>query len=206
MLSRLPYFFLVFSLVGCASSPLQRSSVERLQSVEIVTVSTPAIEAPSLMQAGVSSGQLGLIPALIVEDQQKFTYSPPLIQDLGALLTDRLQQSLAQICWWPKMTVHQDSVPANYVYPSGHWLRVAIGKYQIAPSPFRTVFAVARVSLERPYMQGEPLWIKQIAFSGIVHGGERIDVDRLPDDPSLLRREIERAADWLAREIVADIQ
>jgi hypothetical protein len=215
VLSRLPIhphlrslliFLLALALTGCANSPLQRSSVEKLQSIEIITVATPAMEAPSFLQAGVKSGQLSLIPALIVEGEKKITLSPPVIQDFGMLVTEKMQRRLAQIPWWPKMTTHQDSVPENFVNPSGYWLRVAIGKYEIAPSPLKTVFAVARVSLERPYMQGEPLWVKQKAFSGIVHGGEKIDMDKLPDDSSQLRREIERAADWLAREIVADIQ
>lgn len=198
---------LVLILHGCGNVPLQRSNVEKLEKIAVVRVVTPAMYAPSFMQAAVRSGTvLGAIPGLIVSNEQKFTFMPPLIQDFGILLTDGLQRRLVQQApWWPKMTTLENPVPANYVYPDSYWLRVEVLQSELAPPPMRTVFITARVSLHRPYGQNGPLWSKLKTFSGFVHGGEKIDMDKLPNDPAQLRQEIQRAADWLVEEMVADI-
>lgn len=206
-------FFIVLSLLvtalsGCANVRVDRSSVEKMPEIQLVQVVTPALEVPTFMQAALKSGALGgIIVAAIVQGEEKSTLSTPQISDIGALVTEDLKQRLSErASWWPRMTKHERVVPGNYVYPGGDWLRVEVFRYEIAPTPLKTLYVGVQVSLWRSHNQGDPLWIKRIVFSGIVHGGEKIIADNLPNDPSQLNREIERAADWLAKEIAADVQ
>jgi hypothetical protein len=80
-----------------------------------------------------------------------------------------------------------------------------VERYEVAPAPLRTVFATVEVSLRDAANQ--PLWVQRKTFSGVVHGGDKIDVDKLAaGDASQLGKEIERAADWLVNELVASIK
>jgi hypothetical protein len=198
---------LIAAMPGCANVPLQRASVEKLPGLRLVQVVTPALEAPTFMQAALRSGTLaGAIPALIVQGEGKTTLTPPLILDFGALVTENLKRKLPQQgAWWPPMTPHEGAVPGNYVYPGGAWLRVEVKRYEIAAGFGRLLINVS-VSLLNSQNRGESLWEKQKAFSGLVHGGEKIAVDKLPDDPLQLNRELERAAEWIANELAAEIR
>ena len=103
------------------------------------------------------------------------------------------------------MSGDEAPVPANYVYPAAEWLRIEVVEYYIAPAPVKTLHVGVRVSLRRAGDRGEPYWAKFKIYSGLVHGGEKIDTDNLPADPAQLNREIERASEWIARTIVAEI-
>ena len=194
-------------LSGCANVPLERASVAKLKDIRLVQVVTPALEAPTFMQSALKRGALGgAIPALIVQSEAKNTLSPPQILDFGALVTEKLKRRLpAQISGWPAMTSHGGAVPANFVYANGAWLRVEVKQYEIATGFGRLLISV-NVSLWNAQNRGEPLWVKFKTFSGLVHGGEKIDMEKLPGDASQLNRELERAADWIAKEITADVR
>jgi hypothetical protein len=90
------------------------------------------------------------------------------------------------------------------VHTSGNWLRVEVERFEVAPVPFRTVFAVVDVSLRS--RGNEPIWVERKVFSGVIHGGEKIDVERIPGDLTQLRREVDRAAQWLVNEIAATVR
>ena len=109
---------LASALSGCANVRLERASVEKLQGIHLVQVVTPALEAPTFMQAALKSGALGgAIPAAIVQGEAKSTLSAPLIRDFGALVAERLKHMLPErVSWWPPMTSHDGAVPGNYVY------------------------------------------------------------------------------------------
>lgn len=195
---------LAISLAGCATVALDRSKMEPLKAVDLVRVTTPPLRVLTFTQALVNSPAVGagLIPAAIAESEGNTLVSPPAIPDLGSLVSNGLRTKLPeQAPWWPKMTEGQGAVPKTYVHPSGHWIRVEVEKFEVAPPPLRTVFAVVDVSLRT--QANEPIWVERKAFSGVAHGGEKIDVDRIPGDLTQLRREVERAADWLVNEIVA---
>ena len=84
-------------------------------------------------------------------------------------------------------------------------LQVAVTRYEVAPAPLRTVFASMEVSLRDAANQ--TLWSQRKTFSGVTHGGEKIDIDRLAKgDTSQLKVEVERAARWLVNEIAGSIQ
>lgn len=158
------------------------------------------------MQAWAKSPQAG--PGWLVvataDAQGKVVFSPPAIPDLAAGVANGLRKRLPiQAAWWPRMNEQAVAVPATYAPSTGSWLRVDVEKFQIAPAPLRTVFAVVNVSLRDA--SNQPIWVERKAFSGVVHGGEKIDVDKLPGDLSQLRREIERASDWIVTEVVSTI-
>lgn len=194
-------------LSGCANTPLQRASVEKLKNIHVVQVVTPALEAPTFLQAAFKTGAVGgLVPALMVQEEAKNTLTPSAIPDFGALVTEKLKRRLQeQVSWWPPMTSHEGAVPGNFVYQSGDWLRVDVYKYEVAAGGGR-LFIGVNASLRNAQDRGEPLWVKQKLFSGLVHGGEKIIMENLPNDPSQLNRELERAAEWLAAELAADIR
>lgn len=194
-------------IAGCATVALDRSKVEPLKTVEFVRVETPPLHVLTFMQALVNSPAVGagLIPAAIAESQGNTLISPPAIPDLGVLVSDGLRSRLPrQAAWWPRMMEGPGTVPKAYVHPKGHWLRVEVEKLEIAPPPFRTVFAVVDISLRT--QSNQAVWVERKAFSGVVHGGEKIEVDRIPGDLTQLRREIERAAQWLVNEIAGSVR
>jgi len=199
---------LVALLGGCANVRVDRAAVEKIQKIEMVQVITPALEIPTFLQAAVKSGTLGgVLPAVMAESQGKDTRVAPAIHDVGALLAEKLRASIPQkVSWWPTMTLRQGAVPGNYAHPSGEWLKVKVERYEIAPAPMKTLFVEVEVSLRRAQDRPDPLWVRRLAYSGVVHGGQKIDTDKLPATLPLLNREIERSAEWLAREIASSIQ
>src|SRR5438132_13269294 len=75
------------ALAGCANVRPDRASIEKLREVRVVQVATPALEAPTFMQAAVKRGVLGgAVPAAIAESDAKVTLTPPFIADAGALV------------------------------------------------------------------------------------------------------------------------
>ena len=198
---------LLLGSTGCATVALERSKVEPLKTVDFVQVETPPLQVLTFMQALVNSPSVGagLIPAAIAESQDKTLFSAPAIPDFGALIGEGLRARLPQqASWWPTMVQGQGVVPKSYVHASGNWLRVEVERLEVAPPPLRTVFAIVDVSLRT--RANEPIWVEHKAYSGIVHGGEKIDVDRLPGDLTQLRREVERAAQWLVNEIASEVR
>jgi hypothetical protein len=199
---------LAVGLTGCATVALDRSKVEPLKSVDLVRVTTPPLQVLTFTQAMVNSPAVGagLIPAAIAEAEGNTLVSPPAIPDLGVLVSDGLRAKLpGQAPWWPKMIEGQGGAVAKaYKHSGGPWLRVEVEKFEVAPPPFRTVYAIVDVSLRTP--ANEPIWVERKAFSGAVHGGEKIDVNRIPGDLTQLRREVERAAQWLVDEVVAKVR
>ncbi len=196
----------VFSwLAGCASIALERAKVEPLKSVELVRVQTPPLQLTTFMQAWANSPQSGWLIQGIASEQPRAMLAPPAIPDMGAAITAGLKAQLPkQVAWWPQITDNGAVVPQEYVHQGGPWLRVEVMKLELAPPPLRTVFAVVDVSLRSP--KNEPIWVERKAFSGVVHGGEKIDVDKLPDDLSQVQREVDRAVQWLIREIAATVK
>lgn len=195
------------SSVGCATVALERSKVEPLKTVDFVRVETPPLRVLTFMQAMVNSPAVGagLIPAAIADSQGNSLVSPPAIPDLGSLISDGLRTRLPrQAPWWPKMVEGQGAVPKSYVHTSANWLRVEVERFEVAPAPLRTIYAVVDVSLRTP--GNEPIWVERKVFSGVVHDGEKIDVERIARDPTQLRREVNRAARWLVNEIVDTVR
>jgi hypothetical protein len=191
---------------GCANIPIDRTKVQKMPPVDLVRVATPPMPVMTLMQAYVKNTVApGLLPAGIAESQNQTLFSAPAIQDIGLLLTDGLRKRIPQAApWWPPMTPLLQPVAGDYVHAGKPWLRVEVTRLEIAPVPLRTLFAVVNVSLRDAGNQ--PMWVFNKAFSGVVHGGEKIDMAKLPGDLSQLRREIDRAVDWLVAEIAADIK
>lgn len=197
----------VVLLGGCASVSMQRAKVEKIERVELVRVITPPLEAPSFMQAWAKSGTGGWFQAVIAESQPKIQISArdTNIQDFGDVVAIKLQRRLQTTTpWFPPLEYRGDAVPAGYV-PSGKaWLRLEVFRYEVAPPPMRTVFVGVEASLRDA--QNAPLWTTRKVFSGFVHGGEKVDMDQATSEPSKLRRELERAADWLTSEIANDVR
>lgn len=201
------FSLLTLSLSGCVTVPLDRAKVEKIPNVEFVRVQTPPVHAITFMQAWAnSSAGGGLLVGAIAASEDKTVFGPPAIPDIGALLIDGLRARLPQQApWWPKMNVRAEPVPPEYAPSTGDWTRLRIEAFQLAPPPMRTVYVVVDVSMRNA--QNEPHWVERKVFSGFVHGGEKIDVDKLAaGDFSQLRREVERAADWLVNEIVASVR
>ncbi len=190
------------------AAPPDRDKVAEIQSLDVLRVEAPPIQVMNALQAYAKSPLGGgAIPVLIAEGQDKTVARPPAIPDLGELVAEGLWVRLGQeVSWWPKMSESVTLVEADHVHASGASLWVAIvDRYEIAPRPFRTVFATAEVSLRDAANQ--PLWTERMTFSGVVHDGEKIDVDQLAaGDATLLRAELERAAGWLVTELLAEIQ
>ena len=194
-------------VLAACSVPLQRQSLEKIGEIRVVQVTTRALEAPTFMQAAVSRGVLGgALPTAVAQSNATVTLTPPLIPDAGALVTRKLKRELATLAWWPRMTDNASPVPANYVHASSEWLRVEVFEYYIAPSPANTLHLGVRVSLRPAGDRGDPLWVKLKIYSGLVHGGEKLDADQLSADPAQINREIERATEWVAKQIVADMR
>ena len=162
------------ALAGCATVALDRSKVEPLKTVNLVRVTTPPLQVLTFTQAMVNSPAVGagLIPAAIAEAEGNTLVSPPAIPDLGLLVSNGLRAKLPeQAPWWPKMIEGQGVVPKAYVHAGGPWIRVEVEKFEVAPPPMRTVFAVVDVSLRT--QANESIWVERKAFSGVVHGGRR---------------------------------
>lgn len=195
------------ALAGCAGVPLERDKLAKISSIDTVRVEAPPIQVMTVMQAYVKSPSGGgLIPGLIADAEGRALVSPPAIPDLGLLVAQGLRARLSEASGWPKISEPAAPVKADYVHKSRESLRVSVvERYEVAPAPLRTVFATVEVSLRDTANQ--PLWVQRKTFSGVVHGGDKIDVDKLAaGDASQLGKEIERAADWLVNELVASIK
>ena len=194
------------ALAGCAAVPLERDKVAKISSVDTLRVEAPPIQVMTVMQAFVKSPYGGgLLPGLIADAEGKALVSPPAIPDLGLLVAQGLRVRLAEVSGWPKMSEPAAPVKADYVHKSRESLRVSVERYEVAPAPLRTVYATVEVSLRDTANQ--PLWVQRKTFSGVVHGGEKIDLDKLTaGDPSQLGREVQRAADWLVAELAASLK
>jgi hypothetical protein len=197
----------IVALAGCAGVPLERDKVAKISSIDTVRVEAPPVQVMTVMQAFVKSpyGD-GLLPGLIADAEGRALVSPPAIPDLGLLVAQGLRVRLAQeATWWPKMSEPTAPVKPDYVHKSREFMRVSVERYEVAPAPLRTVFATVEVSLRDTANQ--PLWVQRKTFSGVVHGGEKIDVDKLAaGDTSQLGKEIERAADWLVSQLAGSIK
>ena len=209
LFSRAPVLLCAVSMLallgGCAGTSMQRAKVEKIERAELVRVITPPLDAPSFMQGWVNSGTAGWLQAAIADSETKVQFSPrdTNIQDFGELVAIKLQQRLQTTApWFPSMEYRGDAVPASYVPYGKTWLRLEVFRYELAPPPMRTVFVGVEASLRSA--QNEPLWTARKVFSGFVHGGEKIDMDQATWEPSQLRRELERAADWITNQIAND--
>ena len=197
----------VFTLLGCAGVPLERDKVAKISAIDTVRVEAPPIQVMTVMQAFVKSPYGGgLLPGMIANAEGRALISPPAIPDLALLVAQGLRVRLPQeAAWWPKMSEPTAPVKAGYVHDSREWLRVSLEQYEVAPAPLRTVFATVEVSLRDAANQ--PLWVQRKTFSGVVHGGEKIDLDKLATgDASQLGKEVERAAQWLVTELAGSIK
>lgn len=201
----LPVFCLLLS--GCGSVALKREPVAQLEGVEIVHVVTPPLESLTFMQAAVKSGTLGgVIPAVIAQAERQSTLASPGISDLGGLIAEKLQKRIPEKApWWPPMTRREAPVPADYISSQTAWLRIEIWRYELAPT-FKRILAFVKVSLRQPGDKGGELWATSSGYSGLVHGGEKVIEANLPQDPSQLNREIDRAADWIVTDILASLR
>lgn len=170
-----------------------------------MNVSTPALEVPTFLEVAAQRLSRGR-PGTLTSSGARSTLAPPAIPDLGVSIGEKLTRRLAQqVRWWPGTIPLESPVPANYVHTPGPWLRVQVTHFEIAPPPLKTLFVMADVSLRRPGDQGAPYFTRKKVYSGVIHGGGKLDEERLAVDGSLLAREMDRAAAWLADELVKDL-
>jgi hypothetical protein len=198
---------LVAVVAGCANVQMQRAKVEKFREVELVRVVTPPLEAPSFMQAWDKSGTGGLVQAAIAASEPHVQLSPrnAAIPDFGDLVATKLLTRLpARAEWFPKLDYQGDAVHSAYVVPGKAWLRLEVFNYHLAPPPMRTVTVGVEVSLRDE--RNQRLWVQRKIFSGLVHGGKKIEMDEAKADPAQLGRELDRAAEWLSTEIASEVR
>jgi hypothetical protein len=203
--SRKAYWALLIAAVlcaGCTTRPLHRGEIQNLQGTRLVRVVTPALEVPTFMQAAVSQNVLGgALPYALATSAPKLTLRPPEIIDVtGAFVQAFTRQLPSKAPWWPAAADLGEAVPANYVHRGGPWIRVEITQYRIAPAPLKTLHMVVHFSLRTAGAMDDthPYWSKVVAYSGAVHGGEKI----ADNDLEQINRELRRGAQWLADQVL----
>lgn len=191
-------------LGSCATVPMQRAEVEKLHAVDVVRVATPPLYINTFLRALAAQNPSLLTGAAAASDTTPVAYKPPAIPDFGDMVTRQLLAELGrQVPWWPSTNYVVEPVSASYVHGAGPWMRVEVFSYEVAPGFGRLLIGV-EVSMRRA--TGEPLWVARHVFSGIVHGGEKIEIERLPNDTSQLEAELRRAATWIVAATVEEIQ
>ena len=179
-----------------------RSEIETLPAIELVRLATPPVAVKTFARrlAEVSPGLI--TGAVASAEQLPETLAPPVIPDFGAIVAERLNAALpARVSWWPKMAIRPDPVDVKYVHADFPWLRVWVKHIQIAASGRILTSVEVRLSA----IPGKSLWSDTEHFSGLINGGEKIDMDILFKDQSQIRREMERAADHIVGKIIDDL-
>jgi len=179
-----------------------RSEIEALPGIELVRVATPPVAVKTFARRLAEVAPSLLTGAIAGAEQLPDTLAPPVIPDFGAIVAERLNAALpARVSWWPTMVIRPDPVNVKYVHADVPWLRVWVKNIQIAASG-RILTGVEVRLWDIP---GKSLWSDTEYFSGLINGGEKIDMDVLFKDQSQVRREMERAADHIVGKIIDDL-
>lgn len=195
-----------FVISACGTAPLKRSAVESLKEVTLVRTATPELAVPTFLQEAVRAGALGgFVPTAIADGQEKkvFGHEDNSVPDFGHLLATKLQEKIrVKAPWFPKVKYQTNPVAESEKLTQLAWLRIHVSEYKIS-SGFGTVFIQTTTQLQSA--DGQILWSYHDIYSGVAHGGEKIDLEKAKIDKSQLNREINRAADFMSERIAAGL-
>ena len=200
---RLAVLATVALVAGCASVAADRQQIEKLPAITLVHVATPPIAVSTFWRRFAEVSPSVMSGVIADSEGAPKSLQPPAVPDFGEIISDKFAAQLAaQRSWWPKMTVQSAPVTAKYVQADGPTLRLTVEAIQIAASG-RLLLAV-QADLSR--MPGNPLWSDSETFSGLINGGEKVDMDLLAKgDQSQIRKEMDRAADVVVAKLIASL-